>query len=406
MTTEDRAAALDTADPLRHLVDRFVTGGGVQAYLDGNSLGRPMRVTAKRMRTFVDDEWGGRLIRGWDEGWFDLPLELGDRIGAVTLGAAPGQTVVGDSTTVLLYKLMRAALALRPDRPEIILDRGNFPTDRYLAEGIADETGAVLRWIDPPFDGGVTADAVAKVISDRTALVLISHVAYRSGYLLDAVGITGLAHAHGALVLLDVCHSAGSVEMDLDGWGVDLAVGCTYKYLNGGPGAPAFAYVAQRHLADIVQPIWGWMGAADSFEMAQGYVPAQGIRRILSGTPSVLGMLPMADTLDLIDEVGVAAVRAKSVALTSFALELVDALLTPFDVEVSTPVEPTERGGHITIDHPAFREIIPRLWRDGIIPDFRLPAGIRLGLSPLSTTFDEVRLGVEAIREELLAHPT
>ncbi|GGF35758.1 kynureninase [Williamsia phyllosphaerae] len=404
MTTEDRAAALDAADPLRPFVDRFVTGGGVQAYLDGNSLGRPTRVTAERMRTFVDDEWGGRLIRGWDERWFELPLTLGDRIGAVTLGAKPGQTVVGDSTTVLLYKLMRAALALRADRTEIVLDRGNFPTDRYLAEGIAGETGAVLRWIDPPFDGGVTADAVAEVISDRTALVLISHVAYRSGHLLDAQAITGLAHTHGALVLLDVCHSAGSVAMDLDGWDVDLAVGCTYKYLNGGPGAPAFAYVAQRHLDDIVQPIWGWMGAADSFEMGQGYVPAQGIRRILSGTPAVLGMLPMADMLDLIEEVGVEAVRAKSVALTSFALELVDELLTPFDVEVSTPRDPAERGGHITIDHPAFRAITPRLWRSGIIPDFRGPTGIRLGLSPLSTTFDEVRLGIEAIRDELSVH--
>ncbi len=397
----DRARALDDTDPLRDFVDRFVSGGGVQAYLDGNSLGRPTRATAERMRTFVDDEWGGRLIRGWDESWFDLPLTLGDRIGAITLGAAAGQTVVGDSTTVLLYKLIRAALALRPDRTEIIIDRGNFPTDRYLVEGIAQETGAVIRWIEPPFDGGVTPDAVAEVISDRTALVLVSHVAYRSGYLLDALEITELAHVHGALVLLDVCHSAGSVAMDLDTWGVDLAVGCTYKYLNGGPGAPAFAYVAHRHLDDIAQPIWGWMGAADSFEMGQGYVPAQGIRRILSGTPAVLGMLPMMDMLDLVDEAGVDEIRAKSIALTSFALDLTDELLEPFDVEVSTPRDPAQRGGHITIEHPEFRAITARLWEGGIIPDFRRPSGIRLGLSPLSTTFDEVRVGIDAIRIEL-----
>lgn len=373
----------------------------MQAYLDGNSLGRPLRVTAERMRAFVDEQWGNRLIRGWDEGWFDLPLRLGDRIGAVTLGAAAGQTVVADSTTVLLYKLIRAALALRPGRTDIVIDRGNFPTDRYLAEGIAAEAGATLRWIDPDHDAGVTADLLAPVLGDQTALVLLSHVAYRSGHLLDAAAITDAAHAHGALVLLDVCHSAGALPIHLDKWGVDLAVGCTYKYLNGGPGSPAFAYVAHRHLADVTQPIWGWMGAESSFEMGQGYVAAQGVRRLLSGTPPIVAMQPMIDMLDLIDEAGVDAIREKSMALTGFAIDLVDERLADHGVTVATPRDPDRRGGHVTIDHPESQRITARLWEQGIIPDFRRPSGIRLGLSPLSTSFTDVVTGVEAIVAEL-----
>ncbi|KQS00682.1 kynureninase [Williamsia sp. Leaf354] len=400
-TAQNRAADLDAADPLRSHLDRFVTGGDVQAYLDGNSLGRPLRVTAERMRAFVDEAWGTRLIRGWDEGWFDLPLRLGDRIGAVTLGAAAGQTVVADSTTVLLYKLIRAALALRPGLTDIVVDRGNFPTDRYLAEGIAAETGATLRWIDPDHDAGVTVDLLEPVLGDQTALVLVSQVAYRSGHLLDAAAITDAAHAHGTLVLLDVCHSAGALPIHLDKWGVDLAVGCTYKYLNGGPGSPAFAYVAQRHLADVTQPIWGWMGAAASFEMGQGYVAAQGVRRLLSGTPPIVAMQPMIDMLDLIDEAGVDAIREKSTALTGFAIDLVDERLAGHRVTVATPRDPDRRGGHITIDHPESQRITARLWERGIIPDFRRPSGIRLGLSPLSTSFADVATGIEAIAAEL-----
>ncbi|HEY5854165.1 MAG TPA: aminotransferase class V-fold PLP-dependent enzyme [Aldersonia sp.] len=394
-----RASALDAADPLRDYPDRFVRGGDVVAYLDGNSLGRPLRVTADRSREFILDAWGGRLIRGWDEGWFELPLTLGDRLGAVVLSAGPGQTVVGDSTSVLLYKLARAALALRPDRTEIVVDRANFPTDRYLAEGIAAETGAMLRWLDPPLDDGVSVESLAEVVSERTALVLLSHVAYRSGHLLDAAAVSDLVRSRGALLLLDVCHSAGSVPVRLDEWGVDLAVGCTYKYLNGGPGSPAFAYVAARHVDSVQQPIWGWMGAHQSFEMAQGYVPAPGIRRILSGTPAVFAMQPMADMLDLIAEVGIEAIRAKSVALTEFALEMMREWLVPLGVTVSSPLDAERRGGHVTVDHPSFHSVTAQLWQAGVIPDFRRPDGIRLGLSPLSTRFAEVSHGLAALRE-------
>ncbi len=240
------AAALDAADPLAGHRDRFVGAASPLVYLDGNSLGRPLRTTAERMTGFVTDEWGERLIRGWDERWFDLPLVLGDRLAEVGLGAAPGQTAIGDSTTVLLYKMVRAAVAAHPDRREIVIDRDNFPTDRYVVEGVARECGLTVRWLDVEPSGGVTADDLAGALGPDTALVVVSHVAYKSGWLADLAELTRLTHEAGAWILADLCHSIGSVPVALDAWGVDLAVGCTYKYLNGGPGAPAFGYVARR----------------------------------------------------------------------------------------------------------------------------------------------------------------
>jgi kynureninase len=317
------------------------------------------------------------------------------------LGAAPGQTVVGDSTTVLLYKAMRAAVALRPGRTEIVLDRDNFPTDRYVAAGIAAECGLTLRWIEADPAGGVTAEQVARVVGPATALVVLSHVAYRSAWLADLPAITSLVHGAGALALWDLCHSAGSVPMGLDAADVDLAVGCTYKYLNGGPGSPAFVYVAGRLLGEIIQPIQGWMGAADVFAMGPDYLPAAGIRRMLSGTPPVVGMLALQDMLALVDEAGIEAVRAKSVALTEHAIALADAVLGPLGVVVASPRDPDRRGGHVTLDHPLMREVTAALWERDVIPDFREPQGLRLGLSPLSTSYDEVDRGIDAIRDVL-----
>lgn len=383
--------ALDATDSLAHCRDLFVSSPDVVAYLDGNSLGRPLKASVERVTAFMTEQWGGRLIRGWDEGWMIQAQTIGDDLGRVVLGAAPGQVTIGDSTTVLLYKLVRAALTARGDRTEIVIDRDNFPTDRYVLEGVAAELGLSLRWIEP---GDVTVDRIP--LSSKTALVVLSHVAYRSGYLADVAGITAAVHEAGALVLWDLCHSAGVVPTELDAWGVDLAVGCSYKYLNGGPGAPAFAYVAARHQS-LTQPIQGWLGSKAPFEMGQGYEPADGIRRFLSGTPPVIGMLPMRDMVALIETVGLDAVRAKSVALTSYALELVSEL----DVELSTPRDAAQRGSHVTIDHPRFADLMPRLWARGVIPDFRRPSGIRLGLSPLSTSFAEVELGVAAIAELL-----
>ena len=394
MTT---AAELDAADPLAAHPAQFIRDAEVVAYLDGNSLGRPLAASRTRVSEFIEEQWGGRLIRGWDESWLNLPLRIGDDLGRVVLGAAPGQVTIGDSTTVLLYKLVRAAVDARPGRTELVIDRDNFPTDRYVVEGIAAERGLAVVWIDAA--DTVTPDAVAAVVSERTAAVILTHVSYRSGYLADAEAITRVAHSVGALLVLDLCHSAGVVAVELDAWGVDLAVGCTYKYLNGGPGAPAFAYVRADLQPSIRQPIQGWIGSAAPFEMGQGYEPAPGIRGILSGTPPIIGMLAMRDMIALIDAVGLDAVRTKSIAITSFAIDLADELVP--DAVLSTPRDPRLRGSHVTLDHPRFAELVAPLWARGVIPDFRRPSGLRLGLSPLSTTFAEVERGVRVIAEEL-----
>ena len=395
------AARLDRDDPLAKYRDRFVGTEGPLVYFDGNSLGRPLRVTGERLSRFVDEEWGGRLIRGWDERWFDLPLTVGDELARTVLGAGPGQTTIGDSTTVLLYKAMRAALAARPGRAEIVLDRDNFPTDRYLAQGIAVECGVRLRWIDVDTAAGVTAEQLAAAVGPDTALVLLSHVAYRSAWLADLPELTRIAHDAGALVLWDLSHSVGSVPLHLDAWDVDLAVGCTYKYLNGGPGSPAFVYVAARHLEELTQPIQGWMGAADPFLMGPDYAPTEGIRRFLSGTPPIVGMLAVQDMLALVDEVGMPAVREKSVALTEYAAEVAEELLGPTGVVLASPRDPDRRGGHVTLNHPLMREATAALWQRDVIPDYRDPHGLRLGLSPLSTSYAEVRRGLETVREVL-----
>ena len=397
----DGASGLDSRDPLVRFRSRFVGAGTPLVYFDGNSLGRPVARTADRLAEFVRHDWGERLIRGWDEGWFDLALTLGDRLGRVCLGAAPGQTAFGDSTTVLLYKLVRAAVAARPGRSEIVIDRDNFPTDRYVAQGIAAELGLTVRWIDVDTSAGVTSDQLAEAVGEQTALVMHSLVAYRSAWLADAETLTGIAHAAGALVLWDLSHSAGVVPTELDAWDVDLAVGCSYKYLNGGPGSPAFLYVAERHLAELTQPIQGWLGATEPFLMGPTYTPTEGIRRFHSGTPPVIGMLAIEDMLDLIEEAGIDAVREKSVALTSYAVELADELLAPLGVELASPRDPARRGGHVTLRHPNMQEVTAALWARDVIPDYRDPEGLRIGLSPLSTSFEEVHAGMVAVREEL-----
>ncbi|TFC82667.1 aminotransferase class V-fold PLP-dependent enzyme [Cryobacterium sp. TmT2-59] len=409
------ARRMDRIDGLGHYRRQFVgieTGSTADAspnpfaYLDGNSLGRPTRASVARIADFLTHDWGTRLIRGWDEEWMDLPLKIGDDLGRAALGAGPGQVFVGDSTTVLLYKLARATVDYRridvdPVRTEIVLDTDNFPTDRYLLEGIAAERGLTLHWIHSDPASGVTVEQVRQAVGPQTALVLLSHVAYRSGFLADMRQITEVVHAVGGLVLWDLSHSVGSVAVELDLCDVDLAVGCSYKYLNGGPGAPAFGYV-RRDLQDVLtQPIQGWMGTKDVFTMGPGYVPAAGIRRFMSGTPPIVGMLAMQDTIAMIEEAGIEQVRAKSVALTEFAVTLVDAWLAPLGVTLASPREHTHRGGHVTVTHPAMGQVTRILWEHDVIPDFRSPDGLRIGLSPLSTSFVETFEGIAAIRDVL-----
>lgn len=399
------ARRMDRADGLAHHRKRFAGADTDLVYFDGNSLGRPPVSAIERMERFLREEWGGRLIRGWDESWMRLPFEIGDLIGRAVIGAKAGQTVVGDSTTVLLYKLARAAvdaqLVRDPARREIIVDSDNFPTDRYVLEGIARERDMHVRWIQVDTTSGVTSEQLAERAGPETALVVISHVAYRSGHLADARELTRIAHDAGALILWDLCHSAGSVPVHADLWGFDLAVGCTYKYLNGGPGSPAFAYVRDDLQEVLAQPIQGWMGAADVFAMGPEYVPARGIRRFLSGTPPIVGMLAMQETLAMIAEAGMPAIREKSVALTEFAISIAGEWLAPLGVTLASPLDPAQRGGHVTLRHPAMREVTARLWQQDVIPDYRDPSGLRIGLSPLSTSFEEVHRGLAAARDTL-----
>lgn len=398
-----RAAELDDTDPLRAFLGEFVPAraGALTAYLDGNSLGRPTRAAQDDLARLVTDAWGSDLIRGWTEGddpWMSWPERTGDLIATSCLGAAAGQTVVADSTTVMLYKLARAAVDGAPEgRDEIVLDSDNFPTDRYVLEGIAHERGMRLRWIDSDPDTGVTLEQVQEVVGERTALVVLSHVAYRSAWLADMPAITAAVHAAGAMVLWDLCHSAGVVPMQLDAWGADLAVGCSYKYLNGGPGAPAFGYVAHRHLGTLRQPVQGWMGRAEPFEMAPGYVAAQGIRSFVSGTPPIVGMVPVRAGVEMVRRAGIEAIREKSVQLTEFAIDLYDECLAPLGVDLGSPRDSERRGGHITLKRADFREVYRTLWADGIVPDFRAPDGIRIGLAPLTTTYEDVLTSIRHI---------
>ena len=407
--TRADALALDEQDPLASYAARFEPADGVVAYFDGNSLGRPVAGAAEAMAAFVRGEWGSRLIRSWDEGWMTWPEQVGDLVGSAALGAAPGQTVVADSTTVLLYKTLRALvdhqLTLDAGRTELVLDTDNFPTDRYVAEGIAAERGLTLRWIEVDTATGVHPEQVAEVVGEHTGVVLVSHVAYRSGFVAEAEQITRIVHDAGALVLWDTCHSAGSVPVLADAWGWDAAVGCNYKYLNGGPGAPAHVYLARRHhdLPSLRQPVQGWMGRRDPFLMEQGYQPAAGIRSFVSGTPPIVGMLPVRLGAELLAEAGIEQVREKSLRLTDFAWAVVASWPAQLGVVVASPREHARRGGHLTLRHPAFEQIYPRLWEAGVIPDFRSPDGLRLGLSPLSTRYAEVWDGLEAVRAELEA---
>jgi kynureninase len=397
------ATHLDTTDALASYVERFLPGDDLAAYLDGNSLGRPVASVPDALGDFVRAEWAGRLIRGWDELWLTRAEELGDRIGAACLGAASGQTIVADSTSVLIFKLLRAAIAARREhddsRDEIVMLRDEFPTDRFILERLCEDHGLTVRWVDAPLDGGITPELAAEAVSDRTIAALFSGVGYRSSWWADMPAVTTTVQAAGALMIWDCSHAVGSVPLEFDAWGVDYAVGCSYKYLNGGPGAPAWAYVATRHQAELRNPIPGWLGAANPFSMTEGYAQAPGVRALVSGTPPILNMVAMTEMVGLIEQVGIEAIREKSVALTGFAIELIDELIP--SATVSTPRDAARRGSHVTVEHPNSAVAVERLWAQGVIPDFRYPSGVRIGLSPLSTSFAEVERGIRALAAAL-----
>jgi kynureninase len=398
--TRAQALQADADDPLASFRDRYLPQtDDVVAYLDGNSLGRPLASIGAAWTAFTQEQWAGRLIRGWSEGWMELPEIVGDELAAAALGAAAGQTVIADSTTVNFYKSLRAALNLRPGRRRVVLDRDNFPTNRYVVESLARDLKLELVWLQAEPGSGVTADDVAAVVDDTTAVVTLSHIAYHSGYLADARAITDIAHQAGALVVWDLCHSVGSTDIRLDDWDVDFAVGCTYKFVGAGPGAPALIYVNRRHHERIDQPIWGWLGRKDSFEMEQGFVPADGVRSMISGTPAVPGILAVREGAAVIAEAGIGAIRAKAVALTEMVVTLTDEWLVPQGFSLGSPRDSTRRGGHVSINRPDAREICGRLIEAGVLADFRAPQTIRIGLSPLPTSFTEVWAALDVIRK-------
>jgi kynureninase len=401
MRLTDRAEAerLDSEDPLASFRDRFVIEDPEVLYLDGNSLGRLPRRSLERLRTVVEHEWGRGLIRSWNEHWMDLPARVGDLIGQHLLGAAPGQVVVSDSTSVNLYKLAVAALDARPGRTVVVSDRGNFPSDRYVLEGLAAARGLLLELAELDELRGATAEALARVVDERTALVSLSHVDYRSGALADMAAINAVAHDAGALTLWDLCHSVGSVPVELDASGTDLAVGCTYKYLNAGPGAPAFLYVRREHAEHLRQPIWGWFGQRDQFAMGQSYEPAPDISRFLVGTPNVLGAALVEEGAALLAEAGIQRLRAKGSALTELLIALHDAWLAPLGSSLASPRDAAARGAHVAVAHPdAYRICRALVEKAGVIPDFRTPNRIRLGPAPVMTRFTDVWDAMDRLR--------
>jgi kynureninase len=395
-----RAAELDRADPLAGFRDRFVLADPELVYFDGNSLGRLPRAAAERLATVAGDEWGGELIRAWDH-WLDLPVRVGELLGTKVLGARAGEVVVADSTTVNLYRLATAALDARPDRRTILLPRSEFPTDRYVLEGLAGARGLAIRWLDADPVEGLTAADVAAALDADVALAVLSHVNYRSAAIAPLAEITALVREAGGLVLWDLSHSAGVLNVDLAGAGADLAVGCTYKYLCGGPGAPAFLYVRGELQDELRPPIQGWFAQRDQFEMGPAFERRAGIGGWLVGTPGILGLTGVAVGVELVAEADVARIRAKAGELTAFAIEVADAWLAPLGVELGSPRPIERRGGHVSLRHPEARRRCADLIERGVIPDFRAPDSIRVGLSPLTTSFGDVARGLGVLRELL-----
>ena len=398
-----RAAELDAQDPLAAFRDKFARDqhdGRELIYLDGNSLGRLPLATTERIARVVREEWGTGLIGSWDH-WMGLPARVGDLLGEHLLGAGPGQVAVSDSTTVNLYKLACAALDARPDRRVIVTDDDNFPTDRYVFQAIAAQRGCELRMIHTDMDSGLDEAALRAAVDEDTAVVSLSHVAYRSAALADMARVTDLVHASGAVMLWDLCHSVGSVPVQLDACRADLAVGCTYKYLNAGPGAPAFLYV-RRDLQDrLRQPIWGWMGQRNLFEMGPDYDPVPGIERFTTGTPPVVGVVAVQEGARLLAEAGIGRLRDKGIRLTEYLITLADAWLVPLGCSLASPRDPARRGSHVTVHHPRAQQLCRELAARGVITDYRAPDRVRYGPAPIYTRFTDIWDAMSTTRQIL-----
>ena len=387
--------AMDEADPLRAFRSRFALPAGV-IYLDGNSLGAASHEVFAEVRQAAMEEWGNGLIRSWNSaGWFHLPLELGDRVGRL-IGAAEGQTVVTDSTSINIYKTLHAALAMRPGRNVIVAEGDSFPTDIYMAEGVLSTRPGITLRLE-----GRDAGTIEELIDDSVAVVLVNHVNYKSGELRDMAALTKRIQAAGALVIWDLCHSAGALPVDLDGANADFAVGCTYKYLNGGPGAPAFIYAAKRHHTSIVQPLSGWWSHARPFAFEQSFDGDAGIKRFLCGTQPILSLRALKGALSIWDEVDMEALRRKSIALTDLFIRLVETKCGQYGVELETTRDSEKRGSQVSFIHSNAYEVMQALIERGVIGDFRAPSTLRFGFTPLYVSYHDVWRAVTVLEEIL-----
>ena len=394
------AAALDAADPLAKYRDEFVITDRDVCYLDGNSLGRLPKRTVDLVHRYLTEEWGHELVAGWSH-WIDEAQRVGDLVGSSTLGAENGQVLAVDTTSVNFYQLCDAAIRARPDRDTVVSDTANFPTDRYILEGLCERHGKRLVLIDDEAgEEYVTEQVLADHLDQRTALVTLSVVQYRSGALHDVAALTRLAHDHGALVVWDASHAVGVVDMAFDRDDVDLAVGCTYKYGNAGPGSPAWLYVNRRLQDSLRVPIQGWFAQRDQFAMGQGFDRADGMRGFQIASPSIVGMRCIEASFGMIADAGLPAIAAKAAIGTDLMVRLHDEWLAPLGFQLVTPRDPRRRGGHVTLRHPdakqiavAMREMVK------VIPDYREPSSIRLAISPLATSYTEVYEGFSRIRE-------
>lgn len=399
------AVALDNQDELSVYRSKFVSAEEKLIYLDGNSLGRLPAGSKTILDHSVSFEWGERLIRSWNEDWYTKNIELGDKIARIA-GASEGEVIITDTTSVNLYKLAYAALRFQKGRTRIVTDELNFPSDLYILQGLVKEFGEEYELVVVPSRDGISIDTqdIKAVIDGNTALVSLSHVAFKSAFMYNMKEITALAHDQGAMVLWDLSHSTGAVTGELNSSNADLAVGCTYKYLNGGPGSPAFLYV-RRDLQDkLSSPIWGWFGEKNPFDFELKYHPGDGIKRFLAGTPPILALKTVEPTLDMMNGIGMDRIRKKSVSQSEFLLKLAKGFLYPLGFLPGSPVDPEMRGSHVSLRHPESYRICkalidPDMGTTVVIPDFREPDNIRLGITPLYTTYKEIFMAVREMAD-------
>ena len=404
VTDREYALELDKNDPLAHFKSQFVVGDPEMCYLDGNSLGRLPKATVTAINDFMTKEWGPEVVTGWSH-WVDEAQPTGDLLGAAALGAAAGQVLVCDTTSVNFYQLCLAAIHARPGRKTIITDAANFPTDRYILDGIAKQFGLNLVTIDNEDPAiakheRITTEVLAPYLNDDVAMVTLEVIQYRSGARTDLKSITDQVRAIGALVVWDASHAVGAIELNLDANGVDLCVGCTYKYGNSGPGAPAWLYVSKRVQSELQVPIQGWFAQDAQFEMGPVFERSQTIRGFQIASPSLMGIRCVQTAFSMIKEAGIAAIAHKAAVGTQMMIELYDAWLAPLGIELNTSRDASERGGHISLVHPDAAQIcvaMPTI--SNVIPDYRTPNSIRLAISPLPTSYVEIWDGFERMRD-------